>query len=198
MSMDSVSSRPRCVADALELGSLADGEPAMDPKVLRTLYRHARNEDGRRVLFTNDATFVRGWINLDSTSAQKLISAFVPLDDADNIKIARKQAQNNLEAAAWNDILGIEEPPIACKVKLHGKRWGLRFQSVERGLRGQERLNEDLPPTSDDRDAAAAACEPPPPASPNPAAANNSSTTTSTATPNTAAVDVLKKAGMPA
>lgn len=146
MSLNSASPNPRCVADFLGLGSLADGELGMDPDLLRQLYRHARGDDGKRCLFDSDTTFVTGWINLDSTRARELISAFVPLDDAENLKEARRAAQTNLEAQAWNDLLGIETPPICCKVKIHGTRWGLRFQSAEPAMRGCETINEGLPP----------------------------------------------------
>ena len=146
MNTNSASPRHRCVADALGLGTLADGEPGMDPGLLRQLYQHARNDDGLRQLFEGDTTFVRGWVNLDSQEARSLIDAFVPLDDADSLKEARRTAQANLEAQAWNDILHIDAPPILCKVKVHGAKWGLRFQSTEKTLRGQERLNEQLPP----------------------------------------------------
>ncbi|MEK6234741.1 MAG: hypothetical protein N2C14_08515 [Planctomycetales bacterium] len=148
MSSTSGSPKPRSVADALGLGSLADGEPGTDPALLRRLYQHARGEDESRQLFENDPTFTRGWSNLDSVRAQELVAAFVPLDDADSLKEARRNAQMNLEAQPWNDLLGIDEPPIICKVKIHGVKWGLRFQSAERALRGREVINEDLPPVS--------------------------------------------------
>jgi hypothetical protein len=135
---------PRCVADVLGLGSLEDGEPGMDPELLKELYRHARDEDGMRCLFENDPSFASGWINLDSARARELVSAFVPMDDADSLKEARRNAQANLEAQAWNDLLNIDMP-IVCKVKIHGAKWGLRFQSAEATMRGQEILNEFLP-----------------------------------------------------
>lgn len=74
----------------------------------------------------------------------------MPVDDAENIKQARRIAQTNLEAVAWNDVLGIEDPPIICKIKIHGQRWGLRFQSAEPAMRGREQINEDLPPIPGD------------------------------------------------
>lgn len=134
------------VADVLGLGRLSDGDPGMDPQLLRDLYAHARNEDSKRVLFDNDPTFKKGWVNLNSPRAQELISAFVPLDDVDNLKKARFIAKANLEAQAWNDVLDIDSPPITCKVKVHGAKWGLRFQSAEPTLKGKERVNEALPP----------------------------------------------------
>lgn len=145
MSLISASPDPRSVADHLGLGSLADGEPGMDPDLLRDLYRHARGEDGKRCLFEGDPSFTSGWVNLDSERARQLISAFVPLDDADSLKEARRTAQANLDAQPWNDLLGIEAPPIICKVKIHGAKWGLRFQSAEPAMRGREVVNENLP-----------------------------------------------------
>lgn len=187
---------PRCVADVLGLGTLSDGEPGMDPELLKQLYCHARNDDGRRQLFTADPSFAKGWVNLDSEKARELIAAFVPLDDAPNLKEARRNAQNNLEAQAWNDLLKIDMPPIVCKVKIHGAKWGLRFQSAESTMRGQEVLNEDLPPTPASsclgEIETAARCEPP---SPNPSSGELALTQAVDA--DTAAVDVLKRAGLP-
>jgi hypothetical protein len=133
------------VAGVLELGAITDGESALDPELLRSIYRHARDDDGRRVLFQNDPTFIRGWINLSSPAAERLISAFVPLDDDDH-KHAHRTAQNNLEAHPWNDVLGIDDPPITCRVKIHGTKWGLRFEAAEPAMKGMERINEELPP----------------------------------------------------
>ncbi|MBM4091002.1 MAG: hypothetical protein FJ276_16505 [Planctomycetes bacterium] len=179
------------MADALGLGTISDGEPGMDPALLRKLYRHARGEEGQRALFTNDATFVRGWLNLDAPQARELIAAFVPLDDADTLKQARRNAQANLEAQAWNDILGIECPPILCKVKIHGARWGLRFQSAEPAVRGHERINEELP-------AAVVETSPPTVHQPEEPPATNTPEQSSTTVANAPSVlDVLKRAGMP-
>ena len=148
------------VADTLELGSLADGNAGVDPEVLRSLYRYARDEDGQRVLFENDTTFVRGWVNLDAPRVTALISPLVALDDADNLRRAKSGAQANLEALAWNDVLGIEAPPIRCRIKIHGARWGLRFQSAEPALRGREAINEDLPAIADTQPASGEGDEP--------------------------------------
>ena len=145
MTLSSASPDPRSVADHLGLGSLADGEPGMDPDLLRDLYKHARGEDDERRLFEGDPSFTSGWVNLDSERARQLISAFVPLDDADSLKEARRTAQANLDAQPWNDLLEIEAPPIICKVKIHGAKWGLRFQSAEPAMRGREVVNENLP-----------------------------------------------------
>jgi hypothetical protein len=190
--MNSISNstrKPTCVADALGLGRLSDGEPAMDPDLLRQLYRHARDEDGERVIFLDNLTFARGWINLDSPAAARLISAFVPLDDADNLKQARRNAQANLEAQAWNDILNIELPPIIAKVKIHGAKWGLRFQSAEAAMRGREIINEELPPiSSDGRESVAQATA---------GSTSPVEKQTASATGPCAAADALRKGGLP-
>ena len=146
MNSNSDFSNPRCVADHLGLGTLADDEPTAEPELLRAVYRHARNEDGKRVLFENDKTFARGWINLNTPEAVRLISAFVPQDDETDVKHARNTAAANLEAQPWNDVLGIERPPIKIAVKVHGQKWGLRFQSGEPAMKGMEKINEELPP----------------------------------------------------
>jgi len=146
MNSTSNSHNPRCVADALGLGWLSDDVPTVDPQLLRGLYRHARGEDGQRHLFQNNQTFAKGWVNLEGPHASSLISVFVPLDEADKVKQARRMAQTNLESQPWNDILSIDSPPIVCKIKIHGTKWGLRFQSAEPAMRGREPINEDLPP----------------------------------------------------
>lgn len=188
MSMSSDSSKPRCVADALGLGSLADADQGLDPEVLRAIYRHARNQDGTRVLFEKNSTFAKGWINLDSGSARALVASLIDLDDEDELKKARKRAKMNLQAAPWNDVLGIEDPPIKCLIKIHGIYWGLRFQSATPTKRGNEVINEMLPaipgaaaPNPEPRTADAAPPTPTQPAAP--------------ATPDSAA-EVLQKGGL--
>lgn len=150
MTLTTGSFKPRSVSDVLQLGTLADSEPAMDPELLRQLYRHARGELGNRVMFTNHHTFKSGWINLRDPAALALVSAFVPLDDDDDMKKARRIAQNNLQAQAWNDILGIELPPIQIRVKIHGQEWGYRFVSAAPAMKGRELMNEQLPPIPGD------------------------------------------------
>jgi hypothetical protein len=176
----------------------------MDREFLRRLYRHARGEDDRRQLFEKDPKFVKGWVNLESPAAVEIISAFVPLDDADTLKHARRLAQNNLEAQPWNDLLGINSPKIKCVVMIHGSKWGLRFQSAEPGLRGREILNESLPAIpadepSDQVNGAASAADEAPASRPEPpmerpAAAPNVRQDSQLA----AAEAALRKGGLPA
>lgn len=196
MNGTSDSRSPRCIADVLGLGSLADGEPGMDPALLQRLYRHARGEDGMRCLFEDDPSFARGWINLDSERARELVSAFVPLDDADSLKEARRNAQANLEAQAWNDLLNIDMPPIVCKVKIHGAKWGLRFQSAESTMRGREILNECLPQIPIDGNGGLVEATPDV-NSPNSPTSCRETQPAHDCTHEGAAEDVLKRAGLP-
>ena len=115
--------------------------PALDPRLLKGLYRHAAGEDGRRRLFENDPTFAKGWLNLDNPATAALIAAMVPLDDIENVRQAQKAAQANLEAVAWNDELGITAPQFPAEVKIHGRKWGLRFVEHGNTLRGRSALN---------------------------------------------------------
>lgn len=192
-------SPPRCVADALGLGSLADADQGLDPEVLRALYRHARNEDGQRVLFTNDASFTKGWINLESSRIRELLAALIDLDDIDDLKKARHVTKANLMAAPWNDVLGIEEPPIRCQIKIHGTKWGLRFEDATPCRRGMEILNEALPPISENPDGGAPQPNPAPmPTSNSPAAATPPADVVpnSSASAPGAVVDALARGGL--
>jgi hypothetical protein len=143
------SSKIQSVADFYGLTTLADGEPTVDPELLRALYRHARGEDGGRELLQN-LSYSKGWVNLASIKANELVSGLVALDDADTLKQARRIAQSNLEAQAWNDLLNIEEPPIKCEIKIHGNQWAIRFRKATPCRKGEEVLNEQLPPILND------------------------------------------------
>ncbi len=149
MTTDSGSSEPRCVADLYGLGTLADGDHGVDPEILCDLYRHARGQDGRRQMFAGDPTFATGWVDLNSPRAYEIISRFVALDDVNDLKSARRIARANLEAQPWNDVLGVDMP-IRCRIKIHGSKWGLRFEGGKPGLKGREVLNEHLPSMAGD------------------------------------------------
>ena len=185
--------KPTCVAEALGLGSLADDSPGMDPELLRDIYRHARGEDGKRQLFKDDPTFAKDWVNLDAPRAKELVGTFVALDDADTLKQARRIAQTNLMAQPWNDVLGLDAPPIKCVVKIHGAKWGMRFELAEPGFRGNEDRNGKLPPIPSPVALPASAGATPPGTAeggaPIPAPAAPQATTL--------AEDTLRKAGMP-
>jgi hypothetical protein len=148
--------RTTCVADALGLGRLGDGASGTDPELLRRIYRHCRNEDGKRVLFENDSSFAGKWVNLSVPAAMEIITAFVPLDDGSDLKKARNLARTNMQAVPWNDVLGIESPPIRCLIRIHGKKWGMRFESGEPVLKGRSKVNEQLPPIPTDAEASCA------------------------------------------
>jgi len=194
MTTNSGSSEPRCVADLYGLGSLADGDHGVDPEVLRDLYRHARGQDGQRQMFTGDPTFAKGWVDLNSLRAHEIISRFVALDDADDLKSARKIARANLEAQAWNDVLDIDTP-IRCRIKIHGSKWGVRFEGGTPGLRGREILNEQLPAMAGDDTAEGHDG----PADGHDAAAGDvPSGGRPTADSNGDAADVLRRGGLPA
>ena len=139
-----------CVADALGLGRLGDETTDTDPELLRRIYRHCRNDDGKRVIFERNSTFNEKWVNLDSPAAREIIDVFVPLDDENDLKKARRVARTNLEAIPWNDILGISSPGLRLRIKIHGKRWAMRFESGEPALKGRRQINEQLPPIPTD------------------------------------------------
>lgn len=139
------------VARALDLQVLGDEDGGVDPEILKSLYRHARNEDGERVLFEGDSKFVKGWVKIDGNlAAEKLFSHIIPLDEADELKKHQRHAQALLQNTAWNDLLEIEGVPMRCRVLLHGRKWGFRFEAAEAAARGRRRINEQLPPIGGD------------------------------------------------
>jgi hypothetical protein len=138
--------RPSSITEVLHLGNLADDATGLTFEQLRAIYRYARNENGKRELFVGDPTFMKGWINLDAPAAQALISVIIALDDDETVKQARRAAKNILEGQPWNDALGFASPPVKALIKIHGAKWGLRFQSADPTMRGRELINEDLPP----------------------------------------------------
>jgi hypothetical protein len=151
-----VNGTPNCLADRIGLGSLADGAEGTDPELLRSLYRFARGELGGRVFIEKDASFARGWIDLSSPKARELVAPFIDADEGD-VRAMRRSVQINLEAASWNDVLGIADPPISCVIRMRGNRWGMRFYKATSCMRGEEVLNEQLPPIPGDTAPAAAA-----------------------------------------
>ena len=140
---------PGCFADRIGLGSLADGAEGTDPELLRQLYRYARGQLGERSFITKDASFSRGWLDLSVAKAKELISPFIDADEGD-VKAMRRSVQTNLQAASWNEVLGIAAPPISCYIRIRGNRWAMRFYSTEPCMRGEEVLNDQLPPIPGD------------------------------------------------
>ncbi len=158
------------VAGVLGLHRLSDDEGGIDPERLRDLYRFAQSTSAGRVLIASVSTFTRGWIDLDSPAAHHIVDTIVPLDDPDNQRQARTMTKQMLESESWTSILGIPRPTIRCRVKIHGRRWGLRFESCESCLRGQELINDQLPPIPADASSPDdhATVEDPTPAGPDP------------------------------
>jgi len=138
------------VAENLGLGRLSDGEDIVTPEAAKRLYRHARGESGPPAMFSNDQTFARRWINLSAPEVRELLEPFAPVDEEEDPRKYRNLVRTTLEAVSWNDTLGIPAPPIRCHVKIHGKKWGLRFESGEPAMKGKEEVNEQLPPIPDD------------------------------------------------
>ncbi|MEI6233325.1 MAG: hypothetical protein WCT04_09745 [Planctomycetota bacterium] len=137
------------VAEALGIGTLADDTERADPEIHRNLYRLARGEMPGRVIFEKHDNFVKGWLDLASPAAAKLIATLLDLDNFKDAKSAQKAVRANLEALPWNNILGIKSPPIRCRILIHGTHWGVRFQTFA-CLKGSELLNEQLPPIPGD------------------------------------------------
>lgn len=193
------------VADALGLRSITDGEQGISDAALKALYRHARNEDGRRVLL-QDATFRRGWVDLRSPAAMQIMNMIASEDDFDDPKTARRIIGGNLEAVSWNSRLGISSPRIAIEIRMRGNKWGMRFISGEPAMKGREQINEQLPPIPQ-QDQAACGNPPPPPASSTAVEASSAPTPTAAIQPpdlndpdgdaDNAADAALRSAGFP-
>lgn len=197
--MTATSSSPetrKTVANVLGLGSVADASDTVSADAVIALYRYARNEFGNREFITHNSTFSRGWIDLDAGPSRTYLDPFYPSDGGD-AKQVRRTAQANLQAIAWNDILGIDAPPIRIQVKIHGAKWGLRFVAVEASMKGRERINEELPAAQVTPGASAtggATSPPPPDVPPSPPPPSSEHPAASAA----AIDDILAQAGMPA
>ena len=175
------------MAAVLGLGSVADASDTVSADAVITLYRYARNEFANRELITHNSTFSRGWIDLDAGPSRTYLDPFYPSDGGDT-KQVRRTAQANLVAIAWNDILGIDTPPIRIQVKIHGAKWGLRFVAVGAAMKGREQINEELPAAQVTPGASAPGGAPPPVSPPPPETPAGSTATVD---------DILSQAGMP-
>lgn len=131
------------IADALGIGRLDDDADVADDAVYRRLYRYCRGDLGP-VEYIDDPTggFKRGWVDLYKGVAKDVLESIVDFDDFDR-KRAAKNAKHNLEALAWNNILGFDRPAVRFRVRIHGGKWGGRFECP--AMRGRELLNEQLP-----------------------------------------------------
>lgn len=132
------------IADELGLTHLDAHDEAVEPEQLRRLYRAVRGEEPGRVAVEGPRFSSRGWVSLSDGPAAEIIEGLVDMESYRDMRSARKATKMNLEAQAWNDLLRIPDPPIKCSVRIHGQKWGLRFQSTN-CLRGQELVNEELP-----------------------------------------------------
>lgn len=191
--------RRQTVADVLGLGSIADSNETISADAVLALYRYARGEFGNRELITHSSTFSRGWIDLDAGAAKEYLDPFYASDGGEGRQMKRV-AQANLQAVAWNDLLGINDPPIRVQVKIHGSKWGLRFIAVEVAMKGRERINEELPTAAAGEPGTASANAP---AGVQPATFSGSSTTDPSAPPPPGTLpedfldQILREAGMP-
>lgn len=135
------------VAKALGLDHLDEGEAEIQREVLRDLYRHCRNEFGDRELSKTKRYRQGGWVDALSAPCQEFLQQLLPDEDSDRPDAAGMifQLQQNLQMHPWDKVLDIPDPPIRCEMRKHGANVVIRF--VESGvLRGQERVNEVLPP----------------------------------------------------
>lgn len=139
------SSKPATASEWLGLQNFGSDSDGVDDETLKDLYRHACGNDGKREMLERKP-FVKGWVNLDSPRAKEIIAVFLSDENERELNRSRNIARTNLEAVAWNDRLGISTPPLTIEVKIHGTRWAMRFISTVPVKRGDERVNEQLPP----------------------------------------------------
>jgi DNA polymerase len=138
------------VATALGLCRIDEGDAEMQRDVLRDLYRYCRDEFGNHDLDTSGRYKDGGWVKAMAGPCQELLQQLLPDEDtAANPDAAGQlfQLQQNLQMVPWNKTLGIDEPPIRCEMRRHGATVVIRFIEGTPGLlRGQHRINEQLPP----------------------------------------------------
>ena len=140
------------VAAALGLCRIDEGEADLQRGVLRDLYRHCRNHYGNRLLHASPRYAAGRWVNALGKPCQDLLQQLVPDEDSSNPDPADMvfQLQQNLQMTPWNDVLGIDEPPIRFELRRRGGLIAIRFREGGCHLRGRERINEDLPPIPGD------------------------------------------------
>ena len=131
-------------ANAFGLGRLDDDIDAPDAEEFRDLYRYCRGDLPGQPEFLTDSGFVRGWVNLGTGRAKEIVEALIDFDAGD-FKKAQKQAKFNLEALPWNNLLGFNDPPVRFRARIHGGKFGGRFE-IPFGIKGKEQINSDLPP----------------------------------------------------
>jgi hypothetical protein len=134
------------ILDEIGFASLSDPDDAqIMAKAMVEIYQFCRAAGDSERFPKSDRIFDAGWINMAPQAVSELAFACVGLDTPDSLRDPRKLVQRELEARDWNQALGIDNPLIECKVRIHGSRWGIRFQSAG-APRGQELRNAQLPP----------------------------------------------------
>lgn len=130
----------QAIADRLGLDTL--DAPEVDQRALIDLYRHCRNDNRRRTLFSR-GYFGRGagWVDLRLPRDPQLMELLLPEDSQ-----AEWQAlKHRLEGTDWNGLLGIRAPDVKCEVRFHGRQRAVRYVQCN-CPRGRELRNEALPP----------------------------------------------------
>lgn len=129
----------------------AEAEGALTPEVARAIYRFVRGDTPGGLLL-HTSTFAKGWFDLTKGPLGVLINETFALDtspEAKDLIESRERAKTNLMSVAWADVLGLPDRRIQCRVKIHGKGWGIRFEEST-GRRGTELINDKLPPIPED------------------------------------------------
>ncbi len=152
--------------DSLGVGHLGGAGGGLDQDLLLELYQYARGERGDRVFFKkDDRKFSKGWIDLTTGQAKHILGELLPINSDDNERLSeyQKRVANDLGAASWNDVLGIDTPVIGIETLRHGNKWGFRFRGNpgQTVFRGTEVLNEQLPAAQNGLTPKEAAADPP-------------------------------------
>lgn len=137
------------IAEELGFCRPDDGTNSYDRGTLVDLYRHARNENGDRVMFTTGHHANRGgWIDMNSPAGRRILEAIEPAGPGatrEERDACIDRLIKNLGARDWNAILGIESVDIEFKMERRYRQVALKF--IEDGkANGKARVNEELPP----------------------------------------------------
>ena len=136
--------RPGILAQ-LGFGSLSDPEETeMMRSAMVELYGFCRLAGPGMKFPADDPTFGADWVDLGNSKAVELAYACVALEDPALLRNPKQLVRRELEARDWNDVLGFDHPTVTCKIRIHGQKWGIRFQTTG-VLRGQELRNAELP-----------------------------------------------------
>jgi len=135
------------VADELGLTRPDDGGAYLDMEAARDLYRHCRAEDGHRKMHTSKRFKDGRWVDGNATRCRELLMMFYT-DDSEPGDVFW-QLRPNVESLPWNQLLGIDDPNIVCELRKRGTHVAIRFRESG-AMKGNERINEDLPPIPED------------------------------------------------